>query len=102
MGTIQTTKKFHLKFINLFLLVMVVVSGALYLESNNDLMVKGFKLQELKKQSRNLADENQTISARKTALESYQNLPGRLNGLNMVAVDKIEYLTVNGETIARK
>ncbi len=104
MGHINSSKPniLKIKALNLFLIALILVAGAYYLVGINNLVVKGFKLQELKKQEQVLATENQEVTARKVALESYQNIEGRLADLRMVAIDKMEYLTVNEDVIAKR
>lgn len=104
MGQINPKKSniFKVKLVNLFLVALVLVSGAFYLASMNSLVVKGFELQKLKRQASSLANENQEISARKVALESYHDIDSKLRDLNMVAIDKIDYLTAVNDIIAKR
>ncbi|MFA4942441.1 MAG: hypothetical protein WC564_02280 [Patescibacteria group bacterium] len=104
MGQINSKKSnvSKVKLINLFLIALILVSGGFYLAGMNNLVVKGFELQKLKVQAQSLANENQEISARKVALESYYNIDGKLRDLNMVAVDQIDYLTVLSDVIAKR
>jgi hypothetical protein len=104
MGQINPKKSIlgKIKLINLFLLTLVFVSGGFYLVGMNSLVVKGFELQDLKQQAAVLANENQEISSRKVALESYHNIDSKLRDLNMVAIDKIEYLTAAEDIIAKR
>jgi len=90
------------KLLNLLLVVLIMVSGGFYLSGMNNLVVKGFELQKLKRQAESLANENQEISARKVALESYHDIDSKLRNLNMVAIDKIEYLNATDEVLAKK
>jgi len=104
MGQINPKKSniFKIKLVNLFLIALIFVSGGFYLTGMNNLVVKGFELQKLKHQAESLANENQEISARKVALESYRNIDSKLRDLNMVAIDKIEYLAATDEVIAKR
>jgi len=92
----------RIKFINLFLFVLIIVGVAAYLNGINGLIVKGFSLDESKKQLELLANENNQIESKKIALESYGDIEQKLNDLHMVPVDKIEYVVVNDGAIARK
>lgn len=104
MGQINPKKSnfTKIKLINLFLVVLIVVAGGFYLAGMNNLVVKGFELQKLKHQAEVLANENQEISAHKVALESYHNIDSKLRDLNMVTIDRIEYLTAPEEVIAKR
>ncbi|MEI7620431.1 MAG: hypothetical protein WCJ57_02575 [Candidatus Falkowbacteria bacterium] len=104
MGQINPKKSniFKVKIVNLLLVALILVSGGFYLAGMNNLVVKGFELQKLKRQAQTLANENQEISARKVALESYHNIDSKLRDLNMVAIDKIDYLTATEDIVAKR
>ncbi|HTW96265.1 MAG TPA: hypothetical protein VMD74_01230 [Candidatus Methylomirabilis sp.] len=85
-----------IKIINFFLLVLIVAGGLYYVTGINDLVVKGFKLQELKNKSGNLAEENRQLNIETASLQSYNNVAKRVGNLGMVAVDNVDYLKVNG------
>lgn len=93
---------FNLKVAN-GLLVLLIVAGSLYYVTGiNDLVVKGFQLQELKAKVNSLAEENKKASVETTALKSYGNLAKRIQDLNMVAVDNVDYIKVDsGVALAR-
>lgn len=104
MGQINPKKLniFKVKIVNLLLVALILVSGSFYLAGINNLVVKGFELQKLKRQAQTLANENQEISARKVALESYHNIDSKLFDLNMVAIDKIDYLIATEDIVAKR
>ena len=88
--------------VNKILVGLIIVSGVYYVIGVNDLSIKGFMLEDLKRQSESLAKENQDIEIKVMQLESYEHLAAKAQELKMVAVDKIEYITiVNGE-VAKK
>ena len=66
------------------------------------LVVKGFELQELKVKVSNLSEENRKASVETMALKSYGNLAKRIENLNMIAVDNIDYIKIDsGVALAR-
>lgn len=103
MGQIDRPKSnWKINLINFIFIALIIFGVSYYLASMNNLVVKGFKLQELKKQSSQLINENQEFSSKKVALESYRNIDQKLRDLRMVAIDQIEYVTVKDEIIAKK
>lgn len=95
-------KIFNLKNLNKILLLLIIVLGVYYLTGINDLTVKGFRLQEVKKKIGLLSGENKNIELKITGLESYNNLSERVRGLSMVAAGEIDYLVVLSGIVAKK
>ncbi|MEI7452105.1 MAG: hypothetical protein WCK37_02745 [Candidatus Falkowbacteria bacterium] len=91
-----------IKFVNLLLFVLIIVSIGTYLGGINALVVKGFSLEAAKKHLNELTVENSQIESKKIALESYGDIQQKLNDLHMVPVDKIEYLEINDGAVAKK
>ena len=87
---------------NLVLIALIVTAGGGYLVSINNLVVKGFALEEAKKKLAVLNDENRDLEIKRASLESYSDVNARLQKLQMVAVDKIDYLKVNPGNLAQK
>jgi hypothetical protein len=85
-----------IKIFNCLLLAGIIAVSLYYVTSINDLAVKGFKLQELKARTSSLFEENRGLSAQTTYLKSFNNLSARAASLNMVAVDNVDYLKVDG------
>ena len=86
---------FNLRTVN-FLLVAVIVVGSLYYVTGiNDLVVKGFTLQQLKAKVAVLNEENQSLNVATASMKSYNNLEKRVADLKMVAVDNVDYLKVD-------
>ena len=104
MGQINPKKSniSKIRLVNVFLIALIFISGGFYLAGMNNLVVKGFELQKLKKQAQSLSNENQEITARKVALESYQNIDSKLRDLHMVTIDQINYLSATDEVIAKR
>jgi hypothetical protein len=85
------------------LLVAIIIVGSLYYVTGiNDLVVKGFTLQELKNKATLLSEENQSLNVKVASLKSYNNLAKRIEDLKMVAVDNIDYVKLDtGVALAR-
>lgn len=93
---------FDLKKANKFLFALIIILGLCYLAGANDLSIKGFKLQELKKEAREAGNENSRLELKKTSLGSYNNLSERVKTLGMVPAGKIDYLESGEEAVAVK
>jgi hypothetical protein len=104
MGKLDYKKSWlrKIKFINLFIFILITASMATYLNGINSLVVKGFTLEAAQKNLDSLTIENGQIESKKIALESYSDIEQKLNDLHMVPVDKIEYLEVGDGTVAKK
>ncbi|MDD5527463.1 MAG: hypothetical protein PHO56_00615 [Patescibacteria group bacterium] len=92
----------NIKTLNGLLLAFIIVGGLYYVTGINDLVVKGFTLQELKTKVTLLKEENQDLTVRTASLKSYNNLAKRIANLKMVAVDNIDYVKAEtGVAMAR-
>jgi cell division protein FtsB len=95
-------KKINLRTINKLLFILIISAGVYYIAGINDITVKGFRLQELKKEVIKLKDSNSILEAEAMSLGSNGNLSERIKGLNMVAVGKVEYLSKTDSFVAMK
>lgn len=95
-------RKINLMTVNKILFTLIIVAGVYYIAGINDLTVKGFKLQELKKEAIKLKDSNNILETEAMSLGSNGNLSERIKKLNMVAVGKVEYLSQTDSFVAMK
>ncbi len=98
-GIKQKSKKrkiqLSFKILNKIIFSFIVISMLYYITGINDLTVKGFKLQELKREVSKLREENRNAEIKVTTLESYSNLSERVKNLDMIAMgEEVEYITV--------
>jgi len=96
------TKKCYLGAINFLILISIIVSGALYLVEMNNLVVKGFKSEELNHNLSILSGANQDLKNQQLAMQSYGSLDQKIKSLNLVTIDQIDYIAVTSETLAKK
>jgi hypothetical protein len=92
----------NIKTLNVFLIIFIVAGGLYYVIGINDLVVKGFKLEELKAKSGTLAEQNRKLKVETTSLKSYNNLAKRIDNLSMVAVEGVDYIKVQGGVAVAK
>ncbi|MDD3285111.1 MAG: hypothetical protein PHG95_00505 [Patescibacteria group bacterium] len=95
-------KNFSWRTLNIFLSLACVALGLTYLVGINDLTVKGFALKDLKSQQQMLMEANQDLQAKVLGLQSYASISPRLQGLNMVAVEDVAYLSSKTPVVAKK
>lgn len=88
--------------INKVLVGLIIVLSIGYIVSINNLSIKGFVISDYKTKVNNLTKENNEIELTITQLESNDSLDSRARQLAMVKVDKIDYLTVVGNRVAKK
>ena len=84
---------------------MAIFSLVYYVAGINDLIAKGFRLQELRIESVRLQEENRNIKSKAVALESYQNLNERARQLNMIAMgEEVHYISSisEGSVVAKR
>jgi hypothetical protein len=92
----------NIKTLNGLLVAIIIVGSLYYVTGINDLVVKGFTLQELKNKATLLSEENQSLNVKVASLKSYNNLAKRIEDLKMVAVDNIDYVKLDtGVALAR-
>ena len=95
-------RKIQLKVINKFLVVMIVFLGVYFVASVNDLAIKGFVLKELKVKAGELENVNNNVELSIMDLESYESISEKAKNLEMVKVDKIDYITLTDGAVAKK
>lgn len=88
--------------INKFLFVLTAALGIYYVATMNDLSVKGFRLQEIKKEAKELVDDNKNLELKLIALISFNNLNERIKSLGMTAAGKISYIESGAPVVAKK
>ena len=87
---------------NKIVISLAVLSGLSYVVVVNDLAIKGIVLEELKKETirQNNLTNNQELAIME--MESYDNINKRAKDMKMVKVDKIDYIIVNNDGVAKK
>lgn len=95
-------KIFKLKYLNQCLFVLAAILSVYYAASANDLSIKGFELNALKKNINELSRENENFKLQAMSIESYDNLNERVAELNMVAVDEIAYISGKDQVVVKK
>ena len=94
--------KKYVKYLNVLLVALIIVSSISYIVSINNLSIKGFVLNELKTEFIVLANENENYEVRAMDLESLNNLKKRAENLKMVKINDIEYFTISSGAMAKK
>ena len=98
----KKTNFINLRIISRILVFLIIIQGVYYIASNNDLIIKGFRLHELKTSSNSLVNINRNFNIEITALKSYSSLIKRVDSLHMVAANNVNYIKVNKGELAAK
>jgi hypothetical protein len=80
----------------------IVIILGFYIASINDMVVKGFRLQELRKEKNSIVDINKELENKRINRESYSEVSKRVEGLKMIAVNNIEYIEMVNGAVAKK
>lgn len=92
----------YLSIFNKLLCGVIVLVGVYFVFGVNDLSIKGFVLQEVKIEVVELAEENKKKELLVMQLESYESLTEKAKEMQLVKVDKIDYIFVDKDFVAMK
>lgn len=92
----------NLKILNSGLFLIVAGFAFLYLIGISDLTAKGFILQDLRTESRDLGERKEFYEQQVNSLQSFYVLSEQAKTLNMVAIEDIEYLKASNQLVAKK
>ena len=95
-------KRLNLKLLNRVLSFILIIIGVYYVAGANDLSIKGFVLQQLKKETREMRNANESLQIKITALESYSNISQKVGKLSMVPSGNIKYIAAQSGAVAMK
>jgi cell division protein FtsB len=104
-GVIRSKKRNYLDYIKLLnkVIIFFIIFNAAYFALNvNDLSIKGYVLNSKKMELDKLVKENKNLELEITRLSSLDNIEKRALAMKLVKVDKIDYIEVKDEAVARK
>ncbi len=87
---------------NFFLAVLVGATAIAHFFVVTDLSTKGFLFKDLKSRANELTDQRQSMEGAISTLGSYQSLSSRIQSLQLVAADNVQYLSWNQDVVAKK
>lgn len=89
--------------LNIILLVAIFVVLIFYVIEINQIITFGFKLNELEQKQEEMKKINKTLELEKIKLESLNNTENELTSLDLVKIDKVEYLRpLSGVALTQK
>ncbi len=88
--------------LNKLICFSIVLLLGFYIVNINDMVVKGFKLQELRKERNSVVEITKELENKKINRESYSEVSKRVDGLKMIAVNNIDYIKVVNGAVAKK
>jgi hypothetical protein len=91
----------NFKFVNTFLFILIGAGLVYYVAGVNDLVVKGFLLQELKSSSVSLERENNNFNTYITSLKSYSSLSERVKKTDMIEIGRVDYIRKDSTVAVR-
>ncbi|TSA45649.1 hypothetical protein D4R52_02020 [bacterium] len=75
----------------MWLLVLIVFFGVLYLTEANSMSTKGYEMVKLEQQIANLQDSNKKLQTEAASLKSIQNIENEVKSLNLVPNGSVQY-----------
>jgi hypothetical protein len=94
--------KNYLLLVNRLLSFLIVAGAVLQLAGINDLSIKYFVVFEKKQQLASLKKANRELETRAMSMSSYTAINKKLDGLKMVKVEKVDYLTASQPVVAKR
>jgi cell division protein FtsL len=90
------------KLINQSMLMVIIALIVGYVASVNELSIQGFTLSQMKNKVNEIEKETEKLDLTALDLGSYEMINKRAQELNMVKVDKIDYIEVVNGSVAKK
>lgn len=84
------------------ILGMVVLMGLTYLVQVNKVSTSGFEIQELEQRVTELKKENAKLELTAAQLESLSTIEQRVQRLDLVSTEKVDYLEIHDSQFAQK
>lgn len=80
----------------------MILFGFMYIWQTNTVSTKGYTLTDLEKRINTLETETRRLDVEIAQHTSIGNLQERLTSTNLVAATEIKYLTLSGNTVAKR
>jgi cell division protein FtsL len=85
-----------------FLTVLVSSFSVLYVAQTSSVSTKGYDINDLQREITQLQRENQKLDFQIAQYRSMQSIKDRLEQMDLVIADNIEYVTLVGNSVARR
>lgn len=82
--------------------VFIVVFGVLYVINLSTMSTKGYDITDLQKKIISLERENQKLEIKIAKNSSMRSIQEKLDNMDMVVAENIEYATIMGTVVARR
>lgn len=89
------------KFIAYFLVLLIILFSVLCIVRANSVATGGYRIQEYQNELTGLRSENKNFELKLSEVQSPGFLEERIKDLNMVKIEKVEYLTIISEVAAK-
>lgn len=84
------------------IMVFIILFGILYVLQTSSISAKGFAMSDLEQQIQVLENENQKLGFEIANYRSMKSIEKRLQNMNLVVVDNIQYATLIGNSVAMR
>jgi hypothetical protein len=98
----KAKKGFNIALFNRFFYLFIIVCGIYYVLGINNLAIKGFVLKEMKMDYEEVKEANKNLELQAMTMGSYDSISRRASQMRMVKVEKIDYITITKDGVARK
>jgi len=90
----------NMKILNYCLASLMLIVSISYFVASNHLILQGFAINEIKNSVQDLKKNNRDLELIVMNLESYEGLQERIQELEMVSVNEIDYIEFKNENVA--
>ena len=90
------------KKINFFLILCLIIVGAVNLVIVNDMTAKSFEIRDLRRDIRLISEENRKLETDLMAFKSYDNIKQKINELHLVSAQNIRHINSQELNMARR
>jgi cell division protein FtsB len=101
-GKLVKRPRSYLALTNRLLSFFIVAGAILQLAGINDLSIKYFVVFEKKQELAKLKEANRELETKAMSMSSYAAINKKLEGLKMVKVEKVDYLTASQPVVAKR
>ena len=89
------------KVLAFFLIFVIIFFSVFYIIQANSVATEGHEIQKYKSEVKKLQSENENIKLKLSGVQSLSFLEEKIEGLNMVIAEGVEYVSPISEVVAR-
>ncbi|MEK7212010.1 MAG: hypothetical protein AAB731_05270 [Patescibacteria group bacterium] len=89
-------------FVNVIIVMLLILAGGGYIFIANNMTVRGFKVRELEGRVQALKQQNDKIKIQVAEKQSITSIKEKITAVNMVPVEKFNYIESGTSEMAKK